>query len=333
MKKTSTISRKITTGLAAAAIVTTGFCQPAMAAQAAPTAKAPAELPVASVAAKAKTTVDKAKTTANLNLRTGASTDDEVLEVLPKGTSVTLSEKSDGAWKKVTADGVTGWVHGDYLSDAQKVSAKSAKSTANLNFRSGPSTDDTVVALLEKGYEVALTGETDDVWRQAVVQGVTGWVHGEYLESVKPAKESGSAKKSESDPVRVESNGRAIKASGEITERTEKMLEAVNENFGSSHYYAAHGYRAGSKGHSSGRAIDFMIRDYKSDEGIERGDQIAEYLIEHRSELGVDYVIWRDRIWLPTTGWTKYSGSYGKKFDGNWNDTTLHMDHVHAETR
>ena len=95
------------------------------------------------------------------------------------------------------------------------------------------------------------------------------------------------------------------------------------------------GVRPGSVGHSSGRATDLMIKDYKSAQGIKNGNEIARFLIANRESLGISYLIWQDRIWLgPARGWEEYSksGRYGQQFANNWNDTTKHLDHIHAET-
>lgn len=90
--------------------------------------------------------------------------------------------------------------------------------------------------------------------------------------------------------------------------------------------------RAGGDDHGQKRAIDFMIKDYKSSAGIKGGDEIVAFLIANDKALGVEYLIWRDKIWLgSSTGWKEYStGGYGGMYIGNWNDTTLHNDHVHV---
>ena len=53
-------------------------------------------------------------TTTALNLRASASTSAKVVDVLAKGTKVTVTA-SKGAWRNVTVGGQTGWVHSDYL--------------------------------------------------------------------------------------------------------------------------------------------------------------------------------------------------------------------------
>lgn len=88
----------------------------------------------------------------------------------------------------------------------------------------------------------------------------------------------------------------------------------------------------GTMDHLSGRAVDIMIKDYASPAGDKAGDEIADFLIKNDEVFGIDYLIWQDRIWLgPIQGWEPYStGGYGGMYEGNWNDTTLHNDHVHV---
>jgi len=53
--------------------------------------------------------------------------------------------------------------------------------TSNVNFRSGPSTDNAVIRQLQQGDTVTLTGETNGGWMQVSHNGETGWVSSEYL--------------------------------------------------------------------------------------------------------------------------------------------------------
>lgn len=104
------------------------------------------------------------------------------------------------------------------------------------------------------------------------------------------------------------------------------VLRCVNSTFGP-HTYGGVGNRASnpSSDHPSGRAVDIMIEDWASADGIANGDAIAEWITQHYRELGVTYVIWRARIWEPDTGWRPY-----RHPSGATDHTSLHMDHVHA---
>jgi SH3-like domain-containing protein len=54
------------------------------------------------------------QTTSSLNLRSGASTDADVVTVLPKGAGVVVKGVK-GGWRQVTAGSRTGWVSADFL--------------------------------------------------------------------------------------------------------------------------------------------------------------------------------------------------------------------------
>jgi hypothetical protein len=83
--------------------------------------------------------------------------------------------------------------------------------------------------------------------------------------------------------------------------------------------------------HPKGRACDFAAdkngfggdatgasRDY--------GDRLANYFVRNDSQLGVLYVIWYRRIWLPSSGWKSYSGAGG-------DPSSDHTNHVHLSVR
>ena len=71
-------------------------------------------------------------------------------------------------------------------------------------------------------------------------------------------------------------------------------------------------------GHPSGRALDYMVL---SDAAL--GDAIAEYHIAHWDELGVEYVIWQQKILTSPDGVWKAMADRGSA-------TANHMDHVHV---
>lgn len=85
------------------------------------------------------------------------------------------------------------------------------------------------------------------------------------------------------------------------------------------------GYRPNAidrEGHPAGLGIDVMIPDYRSASGIALGDQVAAWTIANRERLGVKYLIWRQRQWTPSRGWTSMADRGG--------DTANHLDHVHV---
>lgn len=70
--------------------------------------------------------------------------------------------------------------------------------------------------------------------------------------------------------------------------------------------------------HEEGRAVDFMTTD------IPDGTSLANWLVRHSAELGVQLVIWDGTQWYTSTNpriarWQRYTGNNG------------HRDHVHVE--
>lgn len=89
------------------------------------------------------------------------------------------------------------------------------------------------------------------------------------------------------------------------------------------------GYRPGDSdgvgtGHGDGLALDLMVPVSSS-----LGDSIAQYVIDHYSELHVSYIIWKQRFWAP------YPNIYGSANTWSWmpnrgSITQNHYDHVHV---
>jgi hypothetical protein len=76
--------------------------------------------------------------------------------------------------------------------------------------------------------------------------------------------------------------------------------------------------------HPNGLAIDVMIPNYHSPEGIELGNQIAGFALANAKRWGVLHVIWRQGFY-PGIGAPSWTADYG-------NETANHFDHVHIAT-
>lgn len=85
------------------------------------------------------------------------------------------------------------------------------------------------------------------------------------------------------------------------------------------------GYRQDAlKWHPNGLAIDVMIPNPDSPEGIELGNQIAGFALANSKRWGIDDVIWRHAIYLGADAgeWMSEMGS----------ETANHFDHLHIAT-
>jgi len=111
-----------------------------------------------------------------------------------------------------------------------------------------------------------------------------------------------------------------------LTPHTKKMKVALAKKFGIKSFSL---FRAGDDdgtghGHNSGMAVDFMVPVNSA-----QGDQLVEYLTKHMDELGVYYIIWKQKYYMTQ------NNIYGPA--NTWNImpdrggvTANHYDHVHV---
>ncbi len=84
--------------------------------------------------------------------------------------------------------------------------------------------------------------------------------------------------------------------------------------------------------HPKGRACDFAVASGGGFGGTASGDarnygnRLASYFVKNASRLGVMYVIWFCQVWLPSSGWRRYSPTGSSCGDSPSSD---HTDHVH----
>ena len=89
------------------------------------------------------------------------------------------------------------------------------------------------------------------------------------------------------------------------------------------------GYRESAtdpNGHPAGLAADFMVP--LNSAGRAQGDRLAAYAKAHASELGIDYIIWYQRIWSvarASEGW--------RPMENRGSDSENHRNHVHINVK
>lgn len=159
-----------------------------------------------------------------------------------------------------------------------------------------------VLATLGVGDTVDVTGVTSGDWAQVMHNDLPRWVVAKDIAKDMPL-------------------GTAPCAHGSGVERglrpdTIKVHRAVCLLFPSITRY---GGLAGRGEHGTGQALDIMVSS-------DLGNEIAAFLQQHRAELGIEYIIWRQRIWRPST-----SGSWRSMSDRG-GATANHMDHLHVTT-
>ena len=137
-------------------------------------------------------------TGAALNLRTGPGTNYGVILVVPKGAVVTDLGTFQNNYRKVTYKGSTGWVIMDYLivSDGSGNESPDFVSgmrvVSSANFRSGPSTSNSVFRVLPAGTVVQASLQTTSGFRYVSHQGQAGWIFDDLLAAIPDGESPGS---------------------------------------------------------------------------------------------------------------------------------------------
>lgn len=133
------------------------------------------------------------QTTANLIVRSGASTKYKAITKIPKGAKVTSSLRI-GNWYKVTYKGKTGYSYGSYLKEvkASTVSKNSStsvsyKTTRSLALKSGRSSKYKTLTTIPKGKSVTFL-KAYGSWTQVKYGAKTGYVPTKYVYDPKKVK-------------------------------------------------------------------------------------------------------------------------------------------------
>jgi hypothetical protein len=168
-----------------------------------------------------------------------------------------------------------------------------------------------LLTVLPKGSKVSVTGQVQGIWAQIVRDGVARWVKAQYLAATKPVADTGGA-----ISAAACKSGSAVEDG--LTPDAIRVHRAICNLFPSVTEYG--GLRSGDSGseHSTGHALDIMVSGSK-------GQEIADWLKAHRTELGVSQLIWQQHIWTVqrnSEGW--------RPMEDRGSTTANHYDHVHV---
>lgn len=133
-------------------------------------------------------------TTANVNMRAGASTETSVIRTLSEGTKLTARGKNAGFYLVQTNSGVQGYVSGKYLSRTKPggssggssggsgTSSKNTKTVTGsyVNVREGGGMSYDVVAVLSRGTKVTVI-KVGNYWTNIKCGSIKGWIKNTYL--------------------------------------------------------------------------------------------------------------------------------------------------------
>jgi len=109
-----------------------------------------------------------------VNIRTGPSTDNPIYMELFKGYPLMIIEKK-GDWFKVQDfEKDSGWVYSTLVSSEKNVIVSA---TGKANMRSGPSTNNAIVASIERGVVLTLLDRKAKWVEVQHLSGTKGWIY------------------------------------------------------------------------------------------------------------------------------------------------------------
>lgn len=123
-----------------------------------------------------------------LNVRSGAGTGHNVISKVKSGQVLQVIGQENG-WFKVSVNGQTGYVSGDFVTTGgnkgttttvQQGTGTYTVNVSSLNVRTGPSASHTVLGSVNKGKTVQVVGEVQD-WFKINFNGGTGYVSKDFV--------------------------------------------------------------------------------------------------------------------------------------------------------
>ena len=175
-----------------------------------------------------------AKTTEYVNFRSGPGTNYSSQGIIASGTSITVTDTSNSEWYAVRlSNGSTGYIYAAYISmstggNTSNGEERSAKTTAYVNFRSGPGTNYSSKGVIASGTSITVTDTSNAQWYAVrLSNGSTGYIFAEYISLSGSNTPSATAA-----PTQAPSNG---------SEQTAKTTEYVNFRSGPGTNYSSKG--------------------------------------------------------------------------------------------
>jgi D-alanyl-D-alanine carboxypeptidase len=122
-------------------------------------------------------------TTATVNLRSGPSTSNQVLRVVPGGSKIGTSSTVQNGFRYGSYDGQTGWMSDAYIgaSNPDDQGGNYRTTTANLNLRADPSTSAKILMVIPAGKQVQVLHTGVGQYVNVNYGGYQGWVAAAYL--------------------------------------------------------------------------------------------------------------------------------------------------------
>jgi uncharacterized protein YgiM (DUF1202 family) len=260
--------------------------------------------------------IGKRIATADLDIRTTSGAGSKTVAEAKKGTALSVTGAIQNGRAQIIYHGTVRWVTAKYLTNLSTNLPSAPKlpkitgtryATATLNIRSTYADKYRLIAEVPRGTKLSITGVVKKGRRQIIFQKAVRWVTAKYL--------------SKSAPRSTPPSWRAVER--RLKPNAIKVHRAARAKFPQiTTYYTL---RAGVfTDHSTGRALDLMIPNYRSASGKALGYKVAAWAKANARDLGINYVIWNQHIWNVQRngeGW-RYMADRG-------DDSSNHKNHVH----
>ena len=128
-------------------------------------------------------------TGSSLRMRAEASTESSIITTLNKSVAVAILDDSIDGWYKVSYNGNTGYVSGDYLTvDQDNIFTTYGRVNASdVNVRSAASTDSSSLATVDDGTIVTVNGLVDGWYDVTCEYGTEGYIRSDFLDLTESA--------------------------------------------------------------------------------------------------------------------------------------------------
>jgi uncharacterized protein YgiM (DUF1202 family) len=260
--------------------------------------------------------IGKRVATAKLDIRTTSGATARTVVEVKKGTALQVTGAIQNGRAQIIYKGAVRWVTAKYLTNLASNQPSLPKlpkitgtryATAQLNIRSTYAGKYKLITEVPRGTKLSITGVVKNGRMQIIFEKAARWVTAKYL--------------SKSVPSSTPPSWRAVERG--LKPNAIKVHRAARAKFPQiTTYYTL---RAGVfTDHSTGRALDLMIPNYRSASGKALGYKVAAWAKANAKPLGINYVIWNQHIWnirRDSEGW-RYMADRG---DASSN----HKNHVH----
>ena len=260
--------------------------------------------------------IGKRVATADLDIRTTSGANAKTIAEVKKGTALSVTGAIQNGRAQIIYKGAIRWVTAKYLTNLKSNLPAPPKlpkitgtryATATLNIRSTYADKYKLISEVPRGTKLSITGVVKNGRMQIIFEKAVRWVTAKYL--------------SKSVPSSVPPSWRAVERG--LKPNAVKVHRAARAKFPQiTTYYTL---RAGVfTDHSTGRALDLMIPNYRSASGKALGYKVAAWAKANAKPLGINYVIWNQHIWniqRDSEGW-RYMADRG-------GDSANHKNHVH----